>query len=367
MVAVVRGRRSRAPGRADPGAPRPGRPGGARRRADRRRRAAEQASAGLDRLRPSRVRSASTAAERRLPGAVRLPVHHLRARAHRRRASSSAFEARLGTRPRRARCATALGEIAKIAALGCATPWPRRARRHAAGVDYEISYGKAQVTLYRHLRPPLAGLAPIPESSFTGRANIAVRRRRRRRGVRRQLPALVHRGRQHERRRDRLDEELRPARGARPRRRDARGAPRPPGRRASWRRTSRCSAAAAARARAAVRARQPSGVARASAGDDDRGWAELPSSAPTAARGSSSTAAAAPTCSSSRRPAASFTALRARRAHDAAGASPTGRSSSTSTSSGATPTPPTRSPTSRRATSPASRCATSCAAVFDEF
>jgi urate oxidase / 2-oxo-4-hydroxy-4-carboxy-5-ureidoimidazoline decarboxylase len=37
--------------------------------------------------------------------------------------------------------------------------------------EYTISYGKAQVPLYRVYARPLAGLAPIPESAFTGRDN----------------------------------------------------------------------------------------------------------------------------------------------------------------------------------------------------
>ena len=35
-----------------------------------------------------------------------------------------------------------------------------------------ISYGKGEVALYRTYATPLSGLAPIPESSFTGRSNI---------------------------------------------------------------------------------------------------------------------------------------------------------------------------------------------------
>jgi urate oxidase len=36
----------------------------------------------------------------------------------------------------------------------------------------DIRYGKANVSLYRSYAKPLAGLAPIPESSFTGRENV---------------------------------------------------------------------------------------------------------------------------------------------------------------------------------------------------
>jgi urate oxidase len=38
-------------------------------------------------------------------------------------------------------------------------------------MSYRISYGKAQVPLYRVYATPLTGLTPIPESGFTGRSN----------------------------------------------------------------------------------------------------------------------------------------------------------------------------------------------------
>ena len=38
-------------------------------------------------------------------------------------------------------------------------------------MSYRISYGKAQVPLYRVYATPLSGLTPIPESDFTGRGN----------------------------------------------------------------------------------------------------------------------------------------------------------------------------------------------------
>src|SRR5438046_1011739 len=37
---------------------------------------------------------------------------------------------------------------------------------------YEISYGKSRVPVYRMYATPLAGVTPVPESSFTGRENI---------------------------------------------------------------------------------------------------------------------------------------------------------------------------------------------------
>jgi len=38
--------------------------------------------------------------------------------------------------------------------------------------DYEISYGKAHVPVYRTYATPLSGIKPLPESSFTGRENV---------------------------------------------------------------------------------------------------------------------------------------------------------------------------------------------------
>src|SRR5712691_12052050 len=37
--------------------------------------------------------------------------------------------------------------------------------------NYQISYGKAQVPLYRVYATPMQGITPIPESSFTGKDN----------------------------------------------------------------------------------------------------------------------------------------------------------------------------------------------------
>jgi urate oxidase len=44
------------------------------------------------------------------------------------------------------------------------------------GADYfyEISYGKLRVPLYRVYARPLSGVAPIPESAFTGRGNVLI-------------------------------------------------------------------------------------------------------------------------------------------------------------------------------------------------
>ncbi len=79
---------------------------------------------------------------------------------------------------RRAEIETALREIARIA-------WHRLAdvveddlmdpAADATGTDstyeFEVSYGKQGVPVYRVFATPLRGMAPIPESSFTGRDN----------------------------------------------------------------------------------------------------------------------------------------------------------------------------------------------------
>ena len=43
-----------------------------------------------------------------------------------------------------------------------------------ADYSYEISYGKLRVPLYRVYARPLNGVAPIPESAFTGRGNVLI-------------------------------------------------------------------------------------------------------------------------------------------------------------------------------------------------
>jgi urate oxidase / 2-oxo-4-hydroxy-4-carboxy-5-ureidoimidazoline decarboxylase len=71
--------------------------------------------------------------------------------------------------------AAALGEIAKIA-------WHRLADviddagvpergGDVSGYEYEISYGKRRVPVYRVYAGPLEGIAPVPESTFRGRSN----------------------------------------------------------------------------------------------------------------------------------------------------------------------------------------------------
>ena len=41
----------------------------------------------------------------------------------------------------------------------------------AGGVYYQLGYGKLQIPVYRVYAQPLTGIAPIPESRFTGRSN----------------------------------------------------------------------------------------------------------------------------------------------------------------------------------------------------
>jgi urate oxidase / 2-oxo-4-hydroxy-4-carboxy-5-ureidoimidazoline decarboxylase len=122
--------------------------------------ASEQAGAGLDRLDPEQAArlGRATAAYREkfgFPFVVCVREHtpaSIIASAEQRLASSAEDERR-----------TALGEIAKIAAL--------RLEGTVAGVDYRIAYGKESVPVYRHHAAPLAGIPAVPESPFTGRDN----------------------------------------------------------------------------------------------------------------------------------------------------------------------------------------------------
>ena len=123
--------------------------------------ASEQSGAGLDRLDPeqaARLGRATMAYREKFgfPFVVCVREHtpaSIIASAERRLASSAEDERR-----------TALGEIAKIAAL--------RLEGTVAGVDYRIAYGKESVPVYRHHAAPLAGIPTVPESGFTARDNV---------------------------------------------------------------------------------------------------------------------------------------------------------------------------------------------------
>jgi urate oxidase / 2-oxo-4-hydroxy-4-carboxy-5-ureidoimidazoline decarboxylase len=122
---------------------------------------AEQASAGLDRLSPesyARLTAATEAYRQKFgfPFVVCVREHTVES-------IIEAAEARVGSE-RDDEVRTALAEIAKIAAL-------RLRDAVEEELDYGISYGKARVPVYRHYASPLAGIAPVPESSFTSRAN----------------------------------------------------------------------------------------------------------------------------------------------------------------------------------------------------
>jgi urate oxidase / 2-oxo-4-hydroxy-4-carboxy-5-ureidoimidazoline decarboxylase len=122
---------------------------------------AEQASAGLDRLSPesyARLTAATEAYGQKFgfPFVVCVREHTVES-------IIEAAEARVGSE-RDEEVRTALAEIAKIAALRLRDVLEEE-------LDYEISYGKARVPVYRHYASPLEGIAPVPESSFTGRAN----------------------------------------------------------------------------------------------------------------------------------------------------------------------------------------------------
>jgi urate oxidase / 2-oxo-4-hydroxy-4-carboxy-5-ureidoimidazoline decarboxylase len=130
--------------------------------------AAEQSSARLDRAdrhEPGRLRGVTAAYRERFgfPFVVCVSEHSPEG-------ILANAEARLRRTPEEER-ATALEEIAKIAA--------RRLEDRFGpgdgalpGIDYEISYGKASVPVYRHYATPLAGLPEIPESAFRERDNV---------------------------------------------------------------------------------------------------------------------------------------------------------------------------------------------------
>ena len=130
---------------------------------------AEQASAGLDRLPPesyARLTAATETYRERFgfPFVVCVREHTVES-------IIEAAEARIRSEPDQ-EVRTALGEIAKIAALRLRDAVSEDGRvDRLPGVDYEISYGKARVPVYRHYAAPLEGIAAVPESSFTGRAN----------------------------------------------------------------------------------------------------------------------------------------------------------------------------------------------------
>jgi urate oxidase / 2-oxo-4-hydroxy-4-carboxy-5-ureidoimidazoline decarboxylase len=122
--------------------------------------AAEQSGAGLDRLAPeqaARLERATGAYREKFgfPFVVCVREHtpdSIIRSAEERLASDAEDERR-----------TALGEIAKIAAL--------RLEGTVAGVDYRIAYGKESVPVYRHRAAPLSGIPEVPESAFNGRDN----------------------------------------------------------------------------------------------------------------------------------------------------------------------------------------------------
>jgi urate oxidase / 2-oxo-4-hydroxy-4-carboxy-5-ureidoimidazoline decarboxylase len=124
--------------------------------------AAEQAGAGLDRPGDERLSRATAAYRERFGFQFVICV-----REHTPASIVASAEERLGKSPGEER-ATAIGEIAKIAALRLED---RVGEGALSGVDYEISYGKSSVPVFRHYATPLAGVPEVPESAFTGRDN----------------------------------------------------------------------------------------------------------------------------------------------------------------------------------------------------
>ena len=124
--------------------------------------AAEQAGAGLDRPGDERLSRATAAYRERFGFPFVICV-----REHTPASIVASAEERLGRSPGEER-ATAIGEIAKIAALRLED---RVGDGALPGIDYEISYGKSSVPVFRHYATPLAGLPEVPESAFRGRDN----------------------------------------------------------------------------------------------------------------------------------------------------------------------------------------------------
>jgi urate oxidase / 2-oxo-4-hydroxy-4-carboxy-5-ureidoimidazoline decarboxylase len=124
--------------------------------------AAEQAGAGLDRPGDERLSRATAAYRERFGFPFVICV-----REHTPASIVASAEERLGRSPGEER-ATALAEIAKIAALRLED---RVGDGALSGIDYEISYGKSSVPVFRHHATPLAGLPEVPESAFRGRDN----------------------------------------------------------------------------------------------------------------------------------------------------------------------------------------------------
>ena len=128
--------------------------------------AAEQAAAGLDRQDggdQARLGRATAAYRERFGFPFVVCV-----REHTPASIVANAEQRLGRTPGEER-ATALAEIAKIAALRLEDQVGDGA---VSGTDYEISYGKSSVPVFRHYATPLAGLPDVPESAFRGRDNV---------------------------------------------------------------------------------------------------------------------------------------------------------------------------------------------------
>jgi urate oxidase/2-oxo-4-hydroxy-4-carboxy-5-ureidoimidazoline decarboxylase len=128
--------------------------------------AAEQASAGLDRTdgeERERLQLATASYRERFGFPFVVCV-----REHTPDGIVANAEERLGRSQEEER-ETALGEIAKIAALRLEDRFGSGA---LPGIDYEISYGKASVPVYRHYATPLEGLPDVPESGLRRRDNV---------------------------------------------------------------------------------------------------------------------------------------------------------------------------------------------------
>jgi urate oxidase len=129
----------------------------------------EQAAAGLDTLTPHEIETfqrfnAEYRARFQFPFVICV-------RANKKEGILAGFAARL-PHSREEEIRIALGEVAKICRFRLHDlVLPTEKEVSMDQYNYEISYGKACVPLYRVYAAPLTGVVPIPESSFTSREN----------------------------------------------------------------------------------------------------------------------------------------------------------------------------------------------------
>ena len=131
----------------------------------------EQASAGLDALSAQEI-AAFQRLNQQYGERFGFPFV-ICARANKKESILAGFSTRL-QHSRDQEIKIALNEVAKICSLRLNDLLSATSEEMAMSTEhtYEISYGKMCVPFYRVYAAPLANVAPIPESSFIGRANI---------------------------------------------------------------------------------------------------------------------------------------------------------------------------------------------------